>query len=262
MADSEARLDAIRREIDAVDAELLALLSRRARETLQVAAVKDGETEPRYYRPERESTLLRRLAAANPGPFASRDIVRLFGEIVSSCRALELRLAIGCSTVAEACAAVGHFGGAVDVHSQRDAAHALHAVGSAGCDYAMIEYSRAGLASPVMAELPERGLTLCGEWYARSGERFVAVGREPVPPTGRDWTSFILPAGELTAVESWCRSSNLAMRSIPVEGAVPSTIVDVAIHVSDSRLGRLVERYTDRVLGAYPAAGDGDSAAP
>lgn len=257
MTDSEARLDAIRREIDALDAELLDLLNRRARRTFEVAAVKDGETEPRYYRPEREAALLRRIAAANPGPFSDREATRLFREIVSSCRTLEQRLVIGCATMGEARAAIGHFGGAVDIRSLPDAAQALDAVGSAGCDYAMIEFSRAGFASPVMADLREGGLSLCGEWYARSGERFVAIGREPVPPTGHDWTSFIVPTGQLTAVESWCKGSNLDMRSVPVEGAAQSAIVDVAAHVSDPRLARLVERYGDGVLGAYPAAGDG-----
>ena len=168
VTDSEARLDAIRREIDALDAELLDLLNRRARTTFRVAAVKDGETEPRYYRPEREAALLRRIAAANPGPFSDREATRLFREIVSSCRTLEQRLVIGCATVGEACAAIGHFGGAVDIRSLPDAAQALDAVGSAGCDYAMIEFSRAGLASRVMAGLRERGLSLCGEWYART----------------------------------------------------------------------------------------------
>ena len=261
MTDSEARLDAIRREIDALDAELLDLLSRRARTAFRVAAVKDGETEPRYYRPEREAALLRRIAAANPGPFSDREAARLFSEIVSSCRTLEQRLVIGCATVGEACAAIGHFGGAVDIRSLADAAQALDAVGSAGCDYAMIEFSRAGVASPVVAELRERGLSLCGEWYARNGGRFVAIGRAPVPPTGHDWTSFIVPTGQLTTVESWCRGSNLDMRSVPVEGAARSAIVDVAGHVSDPRLAQLVERYAEGVLGAYPAAGDGGGSA-
>ena len=257
MSDPETRLDAIRGEIDALDAELLALLNRRARTTFEVAAIKDGETEPRYYRPEREAALLRRLVDANPGPLSDGEVTRLFREIVSSCRTLEQRLAIGCATMGEACAAIGHFGGAVDIRSLSDAAQALQAVESARCDYAMIEFSRAGLASPIMAELRERGLSLCGEWYAENGERFVAIGREPVPPTGHDWTSFILPTGELAAVESWCGSSNLDMRSVPVAGAVSSVIVDLAAHVGDPRLAPLVERYADGVLGAYPAAGAG-----
>lgn len=257
MTDSDARLDAIRREIDALDAELLDLLNRRARTAFEVASVKGGEAEPRYYRPEREAALLRRLAASNPGPLPVAEITRVFGEIVSSCRSLEQRLAVGCATVGEACAAIGHFGGAVDIRALPDATQALQAVASAARDYAMVEFSREGLASPVMAGLRERGLSLCGEWYARSGERFVAIGREPVPPTGDDWTSFVLPAGELAAVESWCRSSRVVMRSIPVEGAVSSSIVDVAMHVSDLRLANIVERYADGVLGAYPTARGG-----
>lgn len=257
MTDDPARLDAIRREIDALDTELLDLLNRRGRMSVEVAAVKDRLTVPRYYRPEREAALLRRLAAANPGPLSDGEVIRLFREIVSTCRAQEQRLAIGCATVEGACAATGHFGGAIDVHAVADAGAALQAVATARCDYAMLEFSRDGVASPVMAELPERRLSLCGEWYARSGERFVAVGREPVPPTGSDWTSFILPARELTYVESWCRDSDLEMRSIPVSGAARSSIVDVAWHASEARLGDLVARYGDGVLGAYPDSRDG-----
>jgi len=254
VTDSEPRLDAIRREIDALDIELLNLLNRRARVIFRVAAVKEGEKEPRYYRPEREATLLRRIVAANSGPLPDRETTRLFREIVSSCRTLEQRLIIGCTTVGEGCAAIGHFGGAVDIRSLADAAQALDALGSAGCDYAMLEFSRAGSASPVMADLRRRGLRLCGEWYARDGERFVAIGHEPVAPTGHDLTSFIVPSGELTAVESWCRSSNLDLRSAPVAGAALSAVVDVSAHESDPRLAPLVGRYPDGLLGAYPAA--------
>ena len=259
MTDREARLDAIRREIDALDDELLVLLSRRARTALNVAAVKDCEVTPRYYRPEREAALLRRLAAANPGPLPDSEVTRLFREIVSSCRALEKRLEVGCVTAGEACAAIDHFGGAVDVRFLSDCAEALVAVANARCDHAMVEFSSAGLASPAMAELPERRLLLCGEWYARTGERFVAIGREPVPPTGFDWSSFILPTRQLMLAQSWCRDSNLEFRSMPISGAESSTILEVAAHVSEPRLAKLVALCGDGVLGAYPdsrAGGD------
>ncbi len=254
MSDSEARLDAIRREIDALDTELLDLLNRRARTIFRVAAVKEAQTEPRYYRPDREAALLRRIVAANPGPLPDREAARLFREIVSSCRTLEQRLVVGCTTVEEGCAAIGHFGGAVDLRPVADAAQALDVVADAGCDYAMLEFSRAGFASPVIADLRRRGLRLCGEWYARDSGRFVAIGHEPVAPTGHDLTSFIVPAGELATVESWCRDSNLDLRSVPVAGAAPSAVVDVSAHESDPRLAPLVERYPNGGLGAYPVA--------
>ena len=260
MTDGETRLETIRREIDALDAELLDILRRRGRAVREVGALKAREAEPRYYRPEREFALLRRIAAANPGPFSAVEITRLFREIVSSCRALEQRITVGCATAEAACAVTGHFGGAVDIRILPDAAQALRAVADARCDHAMIGFSRGGVASPAMAMLRELRLVPCGEWYAAAGERFVAIGRERVPPTGDDWTSFILSTEDLAAVESWCRSANIDMRSAPTPARDPNevagspVIVDVAMHMSDARLAPLVTRYSAGILGAYPAA--------
>ena len=252
MSARDAGLDAIRREIDAFDAELLDLLNRRGRRVLEVAAVKGCEAEPRYYRPEREAALLRRLVVANGGPLPDGEVIRLFREIVSTCRALEQRLEIRCTTVEEACAAIGHFGGAVDIHAASNATEALDAVATARSDYATIEFSRAGFASPVVAEIPDRGLSLCGEWYARSGERFVVIGREPVPPTENDWASFILPTQDLMSIESWCTDSNLQVRSTPIAEHASSSVVDVAMHVNEPRFERFVALFGGGVLGTYP----------
>ena len=256
MTDRDARLDAIRREIDGLDAGLLDLLNRRARAALRVAEVKGRREEPRYYRPERESSLLRRLAASNEGPLPDADVVRLFREIVSTCRALEQRLVIGCTTVREACAALGHFGGAVDIREASNAAQALEAVAAARCDYTVMELPAAGGAPPAILDLPDLGLVLCGEWYARIGERHVVVGHDPIPPTGDDWTSFAVPSGRMQAIESWCASSNLRVRSTPVEGRTTS-IVDVAGHRSEPRLAALASELGVPVLGAYPSADAG-----
>ena len=251
MSDRVSRLGSIRRGIDALDAELLDLLNRRVRRIFEVVAVKRCEDEPRYYRPEREAALLQRLVAANEGPLPDGEVMRLFREIVSTCRGLEHRLVIGCTTVGEACAAIGHFGGAVDIRAVSNAAEAFVAVAAARFDYVTIEFSRAGFASPVAAELPERGLSICGEWYARSGERFVVIGREAVPPTGNDWTSVIVRTRDVTAIEAWCRDSNLQVRSTPVAEHA-SSVVEVAVHASEPRLACFLARFGGGVLGTYP----------
>ena len=256
MTDSDARLDTIRREIDALDADLLELLNRRARAVLQVAEVKGRRDEPRYYRPERESSLLRRLVARNEGPLPDADVVRLFREIVSTCRTLEQRLVIGCTTVRGACAAIGHFGGAVDIRAVSNVVEALDAVVAARCDYMVMELPAVSGAPPAILGLPDLGLVLCGEWYARSGERYVVVGRESIPPTGDDWTSFVVPMRRVQAIESWCSGSNLLMRSTPVAGRA-SSVVDVAAHRDEPRLARLVSEFGVPVLGAYPSADSG-----
>ena len=249
----DGRLDEIRREIDGLDVDLLELFNRRARAVLRVAEVKGRRDEPRYYRPERESFLLRRLAARNEGPLPDAEVVRLFREIVSTCRTLEQRLVIGCTTVSEVCAAIGHFGGAVDIRADSNVAQALDAVAGGRCSYMVMELPAGGGAPAAILDLPDRGLMLCGEWYAGSGERHVVVGREPIPPTGDDWTSFAVPAQRMQAIGSWCSGSNLRMRSTPVEGRT-SSIVDIAAHRDEPRLAPLVAELGVPVLGAYPSA--------
>ncbi len=256
MTDRDARLDSIRRVIDALDADLLDLLNRRGRAVLDVAAVKGREVEPRYYRPEREAVLLRRLSTRNEGPLPTAEVTRLFREIVSTCRGLEQRLVIGCTTVEEACAAIGHFGGAVDIRAAAQVVEALDAVAAGRFHYAVIAFSHADGASPAVANLPGRGLALCGEWYARDGERFVVIGCEPSPPSGDDWTSCIVPAQGVEAIASWCDGSNVRMRATPVAGR-ESTIVDVAVDAGEPRLARLVAELGGLILGVFPNAGAG-----
>ena len=318
MAECDARLEAVRREIDALDADLLALLNRRAAAVLEVAAVKSRQAEPRYYRPEREAALLRRLAGGNTGPLPDAEVTRLFREIVSTCRALEQRPAVACANAAGVRAVLGHFGGAVDFHVAADTAGALTAVAAtapvvaatavaappaaageattagpgsrasgrkavavtpaaageattvaqasapagdapdatgARCDYAVIEFSPGGEADPAVADAAGAGLVLCGEWYAAGGERYLVIGREPVPPTGDDWTSLVVAADRMADLESRCATLGLAVRSTPISGRA-SFIADVAAHTRDPELAGLLAEYGGEraVLGAYPNA--------
>ena len=285
MTDRDARIEAVRREIDAIDTELLGLLNRRAAAALEVAAIKRRRTRPRYYRPEREAALFRRLAASNAGPLPDAEAVRLFHEIVSTCRALEQRPVIACTTVAGARAALGHFGGAVDLHVAPDAVKALAAVaasaavpasgeaagsvavagtpsvaGRAHCDYAVIEFSPGGEADPAVADVAGAGLVLCGEWRAAGGERYVVAGHEPVPPTGDDRTSFVVPADRARDFESRSAALDLGVRWTPVAGRA-SWIADVAAHTADPRLSGLIAECGGgcTLLGAYPNARIGGS---
>jgi chorismate mutase/prephenate dehydratase len=76
----------LRREIDALDAELLALVNRRAALAQRIGALKNGA---QAYRPEREAEILRRVAADNRGPLSEAGVTAVFREVISACRALE-----------------------------------------------------------------------------------------------------------------------------------------------------------------------------
>lgn len=90
---SDDKLKPLREQIDAIDAQILELLSRRARVAQEVGHVK-AELQAPVFRPEREAQVLRKVASNNPGPLASGDIQTIFREIMSSCRALERRVTV------------------------------------------------------------------------------------------------------------------------------------------------------------------------
>jgi chorismate mutase/prephenate dehydratase len=83
----------LREQIDAIDAQILELLSRRGRVAEQVGHVK-AETNAPVFRPEREAQVLRGVAERNPGPLKDHDVQTIFREIMSSCRALEKRVTV------------------------------------------------------------------------------------------------------------------------------------------------------------------------
>lgn len=77
-----------RAEIDAIDTEILQLLNRRADIALRVGAVK-AEKDASLVDPLRESQVLERLTAQNPGPFDSTSIENIFQRIIDESLALQ-----------------------------------------------------------------------------------------------------------------------------------------------------------------------------
>ncbi|HUF48136.1 MAG TPA: chorismate mutase [Vicinamibacterales bacterium] len=85
---STERIEELRREIDALDTQLLALLSRRAACALEVGQIKDARGEA-IYQPAREALILARVVTANPGPLDGAAIRRVFERIIDEARRLE-----------------------------------------------------------------------------------------------------------------------------------------------------------------------------
>ena len=81
-------LPEIRQQIDAVDAQLLALLNQRAALANEVGHIKRVEGSP-VFRPEREAAVIRGLQERNEGPLRSTSLAPIWREIMSACRALE-----------------------------------------------------------------------------------------------------------------------------------------------------------------------------
>lgn len=186
-AEDEA-LVSLRATIDIIDEDILALLNRRAQAALEVASIKSSlPGSPRYYRPEREAHLLSRLVARQKrdgGTLPASEVIRLFREIASSCRSLEQRLVVAWTDPSTMHAALGHFGGAIDLHRFESEEEALAALAARQCDYAMIAFVHDGRANPLLRSSSLEGQVLVGEWKNEKGDSFVVVGTQRVPASG------------------------------------------------------------------------------
>ena len=80
-----------RAEIDRIDSDLLRLLNERAAIALRVGAAK-SDLDAALCDPKRESEVMSRLAAENPGPFDDRSIENIFQRIIDESLHLQQRM--------------------------------------------------------------------------------------------------------------------------------------------------------------------------
>jgi chorismate mutase/prephenate dehydratase len=167
-----------RGEIDRIDAEIVKLVAERASHAAAIGRLKgDGPV----YRPEREAEVLRRVAAANPGPLPAESLTRVFVEIMSGCRALEQRPRIGylgpAGTFSEM--AVGkHFGQAVDAVplASIDEVFRQAETGATGFAVVPVENSTEGAVGRTLDLLLNTPLRICAEVVLRVHQNLMAKG--------------------------------------------------------------------------------------
>jgi chorismate mutase/prephenate dehydratase len=89
-------LSEVRERIDGIDRQIQGLIAERARWAQQVGKAKGPlKAAVDYYRPERESQVLRQVLDRNDGPLSDEVLLRLFREIMSACLAQQEPLKVG-----------------------------------------------------------------------------------------------------------------------------------------------------------------------
>ena len=81
-------LGQLRLRLDAIDGQVLALLSERARAVLDIGDYKRKHGLPIHV-PERENNVVKRLQTDNPGPLPGDVIERIYRTIIEEMRKLE-----------------------------------------------------------------------------------------------------------------------------------------------------------------------------
>jgi chorismate mutase / prephenate dehydratase len=162
-------LEQLREDIDALDKQLLDLISQRARCAQEVAEVKNASPEPaNFYRPEREAQVLRKVIEQNKGPLSEEEMARLFREIMSACLALEQALDIaylGPEGTFTQSAALKHFGHSVNTSAFGSIDQVFREVESGASNYGVvpIENSIEGVVNHTLDMLNDSRLKICGE---------------------------------------------------------------------------------------------------
>ena len=77
----------LRKQIDAVDEQLVVLLNERARLALEVGIAKGQQTE--VYQPAREAAVLQHIATINKGPLSDEGVQTIFRNIIEICRTIQ-----------------------------------------------------------------------------------------------------------------------------------------------------------------------------
>ena len=164
----EAALTALRERIDAIDAEIQSLIAERARCAQSVGLAKGFSSTVDFYRPDRESQVLKGVLERHDGPLKQEEMLRLFREIMSACLAQQEPLKIGYlgpeGTFTQQ-AVLKHFG-----HSVRDLPLATIEevfteveAGSADFGVVPIENSTGGTVSHTLDMFLASPLKICGE---------------------------------------------------------------------------------------------------
>ncbi len=171
-------LDQVRADIDAIDREIQALISRRARCAQRVAEIKledalaarerGEEADVVYYRPEREAQVLQRIIDRDEGPLDGDSVAHIFREIMSACLALEKPLQVaylGPEGTFTQAAAIKHFGHAAICMPLGTIDTVFAQVESGDCNYGVVpvENSTEGMVSHTLDNFMDSPLKISGE---------------------------------------------------------------------------------------------------
>ena len=233
-------LKTLRRQIDALDRRLVALVSARARLAERVGRVK-GDAPA--YRPEREAQVLRGVVAMNPGPLPGATLVRLYTEIMAACRALEESLAVaylGPEGTFSQEAALKHFGGGTATVSCASIDEVFRRVetGAAGYGVVPVENSTEGAIGRTLDLLLSTPAQVCGEVMLpirqclMSRERALSGIRKIYSHTQslaqcQHWLARRLPGAERVAVVSNAEAARLAARERRTAAIGPKTAAEI-----------------------------------
>lgn len=231
------KLPAIRRRIDALDAQLVRLLNERTRLVQEVGKIKQA-TGAEIYAPDRESAVLERVCRLNKGPLSNDALRAIYREIMSSALALEKPLVIaylGPEATYSHLAAVKKFGASVRYAPLPSIADVFLEVSKGRADYGVvpIENSTEGAVTHTYDMFVDSDLKICAQILLPIRHNLMSAGPRSaikklysiaqVFAQCRQWLQLNMPHVETIEVSSTTRAAEIA-RTDPEAGALASAL--------------------------------------
>ena len=267
-------LDDLRKQIDAVDKELVALLNRRAEIVVEIGKLKNTDGTP-VYAPDREKAVLDKIREANQGPLPDKTLLAIYRELMSGSFALEkpLRIAyLGPQGSYSHLAAVGKFGASVEYEPVTDIRGVFDEVSHEHTDFGIvpIENSVGGGVIDTLDALVETDVQVCTEINRTIHHNLLAncklkeiervYSKPEVFAQCQRWLSETNLAGKTIPVASTSKAAELARAeqgSAGIASTLAAELYELAIvcaHIEDNADN--VTRFF--VIGREPARPTGD----
>lgn len=217
-------LDDIRKRIDAIDDQLLHLLSERTDCVHEVGEIKKKENLP-IYAPEREESLLRKLIGKSDGRLPEKSIRAIYREIMSAALHLEddLKIAyLGPEGTWTHQAAIKKFGHSVEYLPQPNFAEVFDQVARGKASYGVvpIENSTEGAVSHTLDLFVDSHLKICAQILLRIENGLMAsIPREEIKTLYshpqvfgqcKNWILQNFPNVDLVEVSSTTKAAQIA----------------------------------------------------
>jgi chorismate mutase/prephenate dehydratase len=282
-------LDAVRREIDAIDDSIHDLLMKRTEVVERVAGLK---TSPGgALRPGREASILRRLVDRHSGGFPASALVRIWCEIFSAPMHIQGPFSIAVYQGDEDAAywdlARNQFSAMTTMSGHQSAARVIDTVARGEATVGILPVPEHGDPDPWWPHLMNSDesvpriaarLPFAGPAQGRAGDLgALVIGRVPVEDTGLDRTYVVIDASE--EISQSRLVSALANSGFDAQFATTwqndqargawfcLAEVDGFVAADDRRLSRLVEAFDGAVnrtvlIGGYPLPLSAEELAP
>lgn len=173
-------IDELRRQIDAVDEQLVSMLSDRAKLAMEIAKVKQ-ERNASTFVPSRERQVLDQVIALNQGPLPAESLRAIYEQIIAACRMLESPVAVaylGPPGTWSHLAASRKFGPGAMLVPSATVEDAFLAVEKRSVDFGVVpvENSIAGVERTTLDRFVSSSVQVCAECYVEIRHNLLAKG--------------------------------------------------------------------------------------